>query len=141
MLGLIGAAIVFFIIMDPYYFIWKTPPVPEESAGVGADSVQTAVPEKRAVVAYASPKKKRINLEDWGRDPFVQEQQHLDFVKSAGNLKLTGISLRGRDRFALINSKIVKVGDEIGHMTVAAIKKDRVILNKGGRDITIQLEN
>ena len=141
MLGLIGSAIVFFIIMDPYYFIWKSPPLPEAPGGAGMDSIQTVVEGQSVVVTITRPTRKRIKLEEWGRDPFVQEQQYFNLVKSAGNYKLTGISLRGRDRFALINSKIVKVGDEIGNMTVAAIKEDRVILKKNGRDITLQLEN
>ncbi len=141
LLGLTGIAVIFFIIVDPYYFIWKSPPEPETPGGANPDSIKVAVAGKSTVAAIAQPARKRVQLEEWGRDPFVQEQQHLDFVKTASDLKLTGISLRGRDRYALINSKIVKVGDEIGNMIVAAIKEDRVILKKNGRDFIIQLEN
>lgn len=146
MLILIGISIIVFIIMDPYYFIWKTPETP---AGKTTTTEKPAAPkkEKSTPVALtnektsAKPRRKieRADFAEWGRDPFVQEQRFLEQPKELNRLKLSGISLRGKDHYALINTRIVRVGDDIEGMTVSAIEPDRVILKYQGKQHILNL--
>jgi type II secretory pathway component PulC len=55
-------------------------------------------------------------------------------------MKLGAISVRGNDRYALINSRVMRSGDEIGGMTIERIERDRVILSAGGRNYTLTWE-
>ncbi len=139
LLALIGASVIFFVIMDPYYMIWKKPPEPKPAEGVPADSQAVTDQTAQSQVQTANRPVKRITFEGWGRDPFTRVRYDFDQTKLVDNLKLSGISLRGSNSFALINSKIVKVGDEIEGMKVVAIKEDRVILRYKGREIIVTL--
>ncbi len=171
MLGVIGIMIVVFIIMDPYYFIYRHPPVEKpDSLAVGAKPGAKPVAGKPpagappasvpgvpagampAVGAAASTqtaqkrpvpppivriRREPIHFATWGRDPFAQTHRQFDEAAAITNFSLGGISVRGEDRYALVNSQIVRVGDNIGGMQISRIEKDYVILNRGKQTYTL----
>jgi len=58
----------------------------------------------------------------------------LDSVKTGTGLVLEGVIFdQGGDSFALINGKVIKVGDTVGDYTVLGIDKNRVSLFKAGQ--------
>jgi len=144
----IGIMVIVFIIMDPYYFIYRTPPVEEVAAPPGkaaAPAAQAVVPPKGGAkgavaggnLAEAAPKRPRTEFAEWSRDPFMQVRRSADETSSINSLKLEGISVRGKDRYALINSQIMHPGNIIEGMTVVRIEKDFVLLTHGGRTYTL----
>lgn len=92
MLAGIGVMIVVFIVMDPYYFIYRDPPEatpsapttgnkPKPAAGGGAKPVQSAKPtEPAAPVVDDRPKREPVVFNNWGRDPFVQAKRNFGFL-------------------------------------------------------------
>ncbi|MBM3328401.1 MAG: hypothetical protein FJY67_02875 [Calditrichaeota bacterium] len=153
MIALIGAAAAYFLIDDPYRFIWKKPDPPPEAAadtakappqapgvplgGAGPSAPAGSEPATPVVEAPKRPRRDPVVFANWGRDPFVQVQRHIDDAEMVAGMKLGGISVKGRDRYALINSRIVRVGDEIEGMIVERIDSDRVWLSKSGRSYTL----
>ncbi len=145
MLILIGISVVVFIVMDPYYILWKKPPVPESAPADTTKKVAQAVASavgkvvSGAAVPSSSGRAARepVLYSNWGRDPFVQARRYIDDESTVAALKLGGISVRGEDRYALINKQIVRPGDEIGGMYVERIEKDRVIISREGRSFVL----
>ena len=151
--AIIGASIVLFTVMDPYYFIWRSPPVAGGGGGDGGGKIETkvssavsAVKQSLGIERPSGPVRrlrdlKRMEFEGWGRDPFVQMQRGETYYKALDKMKLSGISVRGKNRFALINSEIVKPGDIIGGMKVVTIERDKVILSMDGNNYTLTWSN
>ena len=54
-------------------------------------------------------------------------------------LVLDGIAWDRKSPRAVVNDRIVAVGDEVGGSTVVEIRKDRVILNNGAADFELRL--
>ncbi|MBI4430949.1 MAG: hypothetical protein HY587_04460 [Candidatus Omnitrophica bacterium] len=80
----------------------------------------------------------------WGRDPFFGlpiedaafEQQASD--TRAGELVLTGISLKGKRAMAIVNRTIVREGDEVFGMKVLAIERDRVVFAQNSHEVILR---
>jgi len=150
MLIAIGILIAAFIVMDPYY-LWKTPPEkPGSSKQKKADTGKKDAGEKEAKPVGKAARKmtaetvkiprERIPLEGWKRDPFVQARPDLDEADMISQMRLGAITVRGNNRMALINSKVVRVGDMILGMEVGSIETDRVVLKTGNRSYTLTWE-
>lgn len=71
------------------------------------------------------------------RDPF--SRQGVSAVTARG-LSLSGIAWDQEDPTAIIDSRIVRVGDEIGGYVVTEIRKDTVVLNNGTENLELKLE-
>lgn len=71
------------------------------------------------------PSKKIVNL-SWGRDPFVPLTG--DGLGKPGNLKLTAIIYNANKPSAIVNNKIIFVGDSVDGQKVIDITKQYVIL-------------
>ena len=147
MLILIGAAVIFFVVMDPYYIVWRTPPGAEappplvQTVKTGVLGVMPAASAKGGPVRPVTElAREKIPLEGWGRDPFMRTRGVSDRVNRLDELRLGVISVRGDERYALINSRVVRVGDEIAGFRIARIEKDRVILTLDGQDYLITWE-
>jgi len=153
MLVLIGVALVVFVAMDPYYLVWKKKPLPpakEEKRQGAQTATAPAKTAAGAVVAKATGGEafqrtstvatERMPFEGWRRDPFVQTRAYLDERVDLSDLKLGAISVRKQDRYALINSRVVRMGDIISGMVVDRIERDRVVLVSGGRSYTLTWE-
>ena len=78
----------------------------------------------------------RSDYPSWGRSPFLPKGAS---TSTGGKLILDGIAWDKKSPRAVINDRIVEVGDEIGGMSVVEIKKDRVILNDGKTNIELRL--
>ena len=76
-------------------------------------------------------------LEKWGRDPFYKKvQKKVKKVvtrKPKIRLNLYAISEKENNSVALINDKIVKIGDMIGGYTLTRIGKKDVTLKDGSK--------
>lgn len=81
--------------------------------------------------------KKLKNLE-WGRDPFMFGTAKV-YSDENGVLVLNGIAWDENAPSAIINNKIVKVGDEVAGNKITGIKKDRVIVTKDGSSYELNL--
>lgn len=71
------------------------------------------------------------------RDPF--SRQIVSAVTARG-LSLSGIAWDQEDPTAIIDSRIVRVGDEIGGYVVTEIRKDAVVLNNGTENLELKLD-
>jgi len=93
-----------------------------------------------ALVSPAS-NKKTDKVDAWVRDPFSGKLY--TSVRKQGNtpktLSLAGIIWDKNKPAALINDKVVGVGDRVGGSTVVSIKNDRVLLNDGTNDFEIKI--
>ncbi|GAB4333806.1 MAG: hypothetical protein Kow0037_12160 [Calditrichia bacterium] len=72
---------------------------------------------------------------DWGKDPFYVKvktsKKNKTLPKKRVPLKLIAVSSDGNTSVAMINDKILQVGESIAGYTVAKIEPTRVILKKG----------
>lgn len=81
----------------------------------------------------------RERTSKWGRDPFLIPQERQEAPQAKEELEETPLSLsaiiyrEGRG-IAIINNKILRVGDIIDKMQLIGIMEDRVIL-KGPREV------
>ncbi|MCX5696989.1 MAG: hypothetical protein NTU54_03315 [Candidatus Omnitrophica bacterium] len=57
----------------------------------------------------------------------------------SGRLELRGVFLDKKVPLAIINDKVVAVGDKIGRNAVTDIKEDVVVLNDGSKDFELRL--
>jgi len=145
-LGLVVVSAVVFVVWGPLKLV-KNPPFTEPSVdttkAVKKEKAVTKAPAAATPGAtpQAAPLRavERVKFEGWGRDPFLQEQRYLEQAKSLDSFRVSGVSLRGSDRYALINGAIVRVGETIEGMRVLAIDKDRVRLGRDGREWTLRV--
>ena len=84
-------------------------------------------------------------LNKWGRNPFykkVEKKRVAKVVKHKRkvNLNLYAISMKDNNSVALINDKMVKIGDMIEGFTLQQIAKKKVTLSDGSRTITLTLD-
>ena len=148
MLVIIGVIVIAFVVMDPYY-LWKTKPEPEltekqkkrkeQKEKLVADK-ETVTPKKTITEQTRFIPRDPIPLKGWGRDPFVQARPDLDEGSILDKLRLSAISVQGDSRMALINSKLVRVGDVINGLKVNSIETDWVILTSGNRTYKLTWE-
>lgn len=68
------------------------------------------------------------------RDPFVRVEKI-----TAKELKLEGIVYDPVDPMVLINGEVRRVGDQVDGMTITEIHQDKVLLDKGGKQVVIRL--
>ncbi len=138
MLIAIVVVVVAFLILDPYY-LWRTPP--DKAVVVKKESKDKKSENGTAEADTGwSFSQERISLKEWGRDPFVQARPDLDVEALFGDLKLGVISVKGDDRMAMINSKSVRVGDEVNGLKVTSIESGRVILQSDEISYTLTWE-
>lgn len=105
---------------------------PEEPAMTTGGTQQ--VPSQGA--ASFQRRAKRSQYTSWKRSPFIES----GLSSSSSSLTLNGIINSGKGLKASIGDAIVKKGDKIGNNTVVDIKKDRVILNDGTKNIELKLK-
>lgn len=85
---------------------------------------------------------------DWGRDPFIlpaplPEQALLNSVENdAGKaFSLSAIIYRDGEGAAIINHRILRLGDRIEGMMVQEILSDRVILREGSKIMELKVDS
>ncbi len=117
----------------------KKPAAPAPSASPAAAVTpaagQPAVQVKTDGGKSDAGQKERAEMLGWGRDPFLPYE---DQPTSSSGFTLKGISIgKGKQGYAFINDEIVKPGDVFMGHEVAAIEKDKVLLQKDGQSFYI----
>ena len=138
LLGLVLVYAVYDIIsnFDTYTGFYSEPEakVAVQDGAVKTDSAKILVEVQR-----------KEYLNKWGSNPFykkVQKKRVAKIVKQAKkvNLVLYAISMKDNNSVALINDKMVKIGDMIEGFTLQQIAKKKVTLSDGSRTITLTLD-
>ena len=125
--GVLSVAAVFSLL----YGILTPPKVRRRGLPEPADvqKKEAAITAKRII--FPMRETKRSNYSSWGRNPFSES--------ISKPIILTGIIWDNIAPQAVINSEIVKTGDEIYGNTVIEIKRNSVILSDGTKDFELEL--
>ena len=100
----------------------------------GIQKMKTITTEKGII--FLARRAKRSNYSFWGRNPFSISGAP---IRRFGRLTINGILWDKKNPLAIINEKIVKIGDKIDGNTVVDIEQDRAILNDGSKNIELLL--
>jgi mevalonate kinase len=121
--------------MDTYLAVYSGKKVvtqTEEKTSSDAKPKQASVPHQTAY------------LEKWGRDPFYKrvvqkKSKQVKKKKRTTHFILQAISMKDNSSIAIINDKIVKLGDIISGYTLKKIEKKRVVLSDGNKTLVLKL--
>lgn len=138
LLGLVLIYFVYDIISD-----WET----YSGFYTGKKTVTEQKAELKSVKATPEieAEKDHSYLATWGRNPFykkveVRRTAKVTKRKRALKLNLYAISIKDNNSVALINDRIVKIGDMIAGYTLKKINKKSVVLTDGAKAITLKLD-
>lgn len=70
----------------------------------------------------------QLQVPRWGRDPFALPSKE---AAISGELTLTAILYHPQSQLAIVNGRMVKVGDEIEGRQVVAIDPDHIVIREG----------
>ncbi len=133
--GAIGAG-DFLLNMDSYLSFYKSTETKVDNSK--KDTAKKIVKETKKKPSLAS-------LHSWGRDPFfdpalqVRKVIYKPKVKEI-SLNLKAISMAESMSVAMINSKVLAIGDQIEGYTVQKIEAKKVILVKNGQTKILKLQ-
>jgi hypothetical protein len=109
-------------------------------AVVGASSVSAVTQSVPVSDVIQLPTKKSEADLKWVRDPFSGRNYSAGSArKGAVDLKLVGITWDKVSPMAIINNKVVGVGDSVAGNLVIQINEGSVVLNDGTRDFELKL--
>lgn len=91
-----------------------------------------------ALKASQRPARKAKTETEWDSNPFVAQKNDAEPVFE-GDLVLNGIAYDKEKPAAILNGKIVKVGDAVGPYTVTGIFPERVVVTDGTSSTEIRL--
>ncbi len=79
------------------------------------------------------------------RDPFSPLISRGGYILIPKEIDIAGLNLKGiiysdGGSVAVINNEILKAGDKIGEYRIARIEEKLVVLEKGGKEFTLKLE-
>lgn len=100
----------------------------------GNDTLKESLSDLNLII----PSKKIANA-PWGRDPFAPLTG--DEVGKPANLKLTAIIYNAKKPSAIVNNKIIYVGDNVDGQKVIDITKQYVILRGSGGAYKLEFGN
>jgi hypothetical protein len=110
----------------------QTLKLPEKS--LDSDKQNAGVLEEMPTSSSRPPV--RSTYPSWGRNPFALPGER---AASLEDLRLEGI-LSDKNKFsAIINDRVVTIGEEIEGNTIVAIKADSVILSDGKKEFELKL--
>ncbi|KAA3617284.1 MAG: hypothetical protein D8M58_03140 [Calditrichaeota bacterium] len=132
---LIGAG-DFILNMDSYLNFYKEPK--SENASIKKTDVNNNTKKNKN-------KKLLASFKDWGRDPFYDpslrvKKRVVKQKKKTISLSLKAISMAESMSVAMINSRVLAVGDQIEGYTVKKIQAKEVTLTKDGQTTTLKLQ-
>jgi hypothetical protein len=128
--GFLILALIFFIFGAVRYALLKKAAVKE-----GMAYKPEKVPGSGDLFLKLEAEAKQVELK---RDPFTSNP--VPSVKaSAYGVQLSGIVWDKDKPMAIINGRVVKVGDNVDGRMVSVIKQDRVVLNDGISEIELKL--
>lgn len=79
-----------------------------------------------------------IEEAEWGRDPFSGRMYSSE--KKASALRLIGIIWDEKEPLAMINERILKVGDMIQGKQIIRINSDSIVVDDGSKEIELKLQ-
>ncbi|MFA6349462.1 MAG: hypothetical protein WCY12_00850, partial [Candidatus Omnitrophota bacterium] len=79
-----------------------------------------------------------IEEAEWGRDPFSGRMYSSENKASA--LRLIGIIWDEKEPLAMINERILKVGDMIQGKQIIRINSDSIVVDDGSKEIELKLQ-
>ena len=117
-----------------------------ENKSLGTKNISVSRPEEKPVVTNIPEKLPYLEA---GRDPFasplkpseelqILERSLIEVNEDIG-MTLTGIVLRGERLSAVVNRKIVRIGDIIEGKKIIVIEKDHVVLSDGKKKYLLYL--
>jgi len=106
-----------------------------------APAVQDASSTSRpATAGQLDAQRARSQALEWGRDPFARTASTTGERDTQTGARLTGVSIRGDDRIALIGHDVVREGDTLASgFTVHVITKDSVTLRSDNEEVVLRL--
>ena len=108
----------------------------KSSGSKGVSKNEAYHTSESAMMAVSEPES-RDKLR-WGRDPFLPDTSNMQEQGMEG-LALNGIMPDKQNPYAIINNKVVKLGDKVGGMTVIEINESNVVLDENGQRHTLEL--
>ena len=98
-----------------------------------------------AVSAGSASSSAGAHFQDWADSPFLMDRgQPQDgepiSATTPGEYSLSGILWDPRAPSAIVDNRVVNVGDQIGPWRIVEIQRDRVILSNGEETKTLQSE-
>lgn len=117
--------------------IGKKRTIADLDASLASSPAAAVAPSAPDSFAYErlTPEKQARLASGFGRNPFYRGQEKAP-VSAAEPLvpefSISAISLRGNSAFAVVNGRVVQVGDWIEGFRVHAISEGKVVLNKDG---------
>lgn len=70
---------------------------------------------------------------------FEEPQTNVHGSETGTHYVLTAVLISGNSKLAIINNKIVKVGDSLGQGKVKSIESNRVVLEESNRKLVLHL--
>lgn len=115
------------------------PPAATATAPAAGTTASPAVVRKAGSSgAYSAP--------DWGSDPMHRRWRSTNTVaaaparrKTGSPLRLTAVVVREDARYAIINGRVMRVGDQIEGRRVQSIEPSGVILDEKGIEVRLSL--
>lgn len=89
-------------------------------------------------VSFTSLQPEDSSSELWGRDPFSLDAPDIKEQGMEG-LVLSGTVADKDNSYAIINNDVVKLGDEVGGMTIVEINEKNVVLDENGQRHILEL--
>ena len=105
-----------------------------DAPAVGTQAQAPAVVSKPLILTERTAKKSKYT--SWDRNPFSLKPTS---DKSATTLSLEGILWDENNSRAVINGRIVGVGDKVGGSIVVDIKQDKVVVNNGFQNFELRV--
>ena len=84
------------------------------------------------------PRRVKSSFAEWGRNPFMLPGE---LSESLRGLMLDGIVWDDEKPYAIINNRVLGIGDAIGKSRITAITETAVTLEEDGNAFSIQLRN
>lgn len=119
-------------------------------------NIEVVLPEIESLVKQKAPSPRFLEKQqaqqallkqDWGRNPFAKTDVKPEIVENVkvqpvkeAQFALEGIILRGSGKVALINGDFLREGETIQDALVKLIEQKRVVLEKNGKEIVLELE-
>jgi len=109
----------------------------KKAASASAPAASVNVAALVPVTSSSIAKKTTVGATTWGRCPFSGKV----YSESEGrqDLILNGIMWSPKKPLAVINDRVVKVGDKVFGSVVVEIRKDKVLMNNGSADFELKL--
>lgn len=99
-------------------------------------------PATQSTPASGIPQASNQQVEEeinWARDPFSGKLYAKITVESRSDLHLAGIMWDNESPAAVVNDRVVEVGDRINDYTVIKINPESVVLREGLREVEIRM--